>query len=129
MPTAGQQYDEWYGGEGYYWGRTPSKLCDRVLEIIKPTAEFRPKLLDLGCGEGRNAVYFATRGFEVIGLDLSPVGLEKMKRYGEEVGIQIQAIQGDIVNYELSDTYDVIFSTGTLQYLPPEIRPKRFQNY
>jgi tellurite methyltransferase len=123
------KYDQWYAGEEHYWGKTPSGSCDKVLEIIRPTAEFRPKLLDLGCGEGRNAVYFAQHGFDVVGLDLSPVGLEKMKRYAEEVGVQIRAIQADITGYELCETYDVLFSTGTLQYLPTEIRPQRFENY
>ncbi len=129
MPTSGEQYDKWYAGQEYYWGKTPSKSCDRVLEIIKPTTEFHPKLLDLGCGEGRNAVYFAKQGFDVVGVDLSPLGLEKMKKYAAEVGVRVRVIQGDIINYELSDIYDVVFSTGTLQYLPKEIRPQRFQNY
>jgi tellurite methyltransferase len=122
-------YSKWYAGEDYYWGKDPSKMCDRVIEIIRPKPDFHPRLLDLGCGEGRNAVYFAKQGFDVVGLDLSPLGLEKTKRYAQEVGVQIQTIQADIVNYELSDSYDVIFSTGTLQYLPQEVRPQRFQNY
>lgn len=128
-PTAGEQYDRWYSGQDYFWGKAPSKSCDRVLEFIKPTAEFRPRLIDLGCGEGRNAVYFAKHGFDVVGLDVSPVGLEKMERLAEEAGVQVRAIQADVIRYELTDTYDVIFSTGTLQYLPTEIRPQRFKNY
>ena len=122
-------YNKWYAGEDYYWGKEPSKMCDKVIEIIRPKPDFRPKLLDLGCGEGRDAVYFAKQGFDVVGLDLSPLGLEKAKKYAQEVSVQIQTIQANIVDYELSDSYDVIFSTGTLQYLPPEVRTQRFQNY
>jgi tellurite methyltransferase len=122
-------YDQRYEGEEYYWGRKPSALCDQVIKIIRPSLNFRPKLLDLGCGEGRNTVYFAKHGFEVFGLDLSLSGLEKMKKYADEVGVSVEAIHADIVNYELKDTYDVIFSTGTLQYLPLEIREQRFQHY
>jgi tellurite methyltransferase len=54
-------------------------------------------------------------------------GLEKTRR--KEVGVHVETIQADIVEYELEDTYDVIFSTGTLQYLPPEVRDERFQRY
>jgi len=122
-------YDQKYAGQEFYWGKKPSAMCDRVMEIIKPGPDFRPKLLDLGCGEGRNAVYFAQHGFEVVGLDLSLPGLEKTRRYAEEVGVHVATIHADIVEYELEDTYDVIFSTGTLQYLPPEVRSQRFQNY
>jgi tellurite methyltransferase len=122
-------YDQRYANQEYYWGKKPSAICDRIIEIIRPSSDFRPKLLDLGCGEGRNAIYFAKHGFEVVGLDLSLPGLEKTRKYAEEVGVHVKTIHADIVTYELEDIYDVIFSTGTLQYLPPEVRGKRFQNY
>ena len=122
-------YDQKYAGEEYYWGKTPSAICDRVIEIIRPSPDYHPKLLDLGCGEGRNAVYFAKHGFDVVGLDVSLTGLEKTKRYADEVGVHVETIHTDIIDYELEDTYDVIFSTGTLQYLPRKVRSQRFQNY
>lgn len=122
-------YDQRYASKRYYWGKKPSALCDRVIEIVGTSSDFRPKLLDLGCGEGRNTVYFAQHGFEVVGLDLSLPGLEKTRRYAEEVGVHVEAIHADIVSYQLADTYDVIFSTGTLHFLPPEVRRQRFQNY
>jgi tellurite methyltransferase len=122
-------YDQEYASQEYYWGKRPSAMCDRVIEIIRPSPDFHPKLLDLGCGEGRNAVYFAKHGFVVFGLDLSLPGLEKTRMYAEEVGVHVETIHADIINYKLEDIYDVIFSTGTLQYLPPEVRGQRFQNY
>jgi len=122
-------YDQKYAGEDFYWGKEPSVMCDQVIETIQPSADFRPRLLDLGCGEGRNAIYFAKHGFEVTGVDLSLSGLEKTKRYAEEVGVHIYTIQADIINYQLEDNYDVIFSTGTLHYLPAEVRGQRLQNY
>ncbi len=122
-------YDKKYAGKEYYWGKTPSKMCDQVLEIIKPKTKVHPKLIDLGCGEGRNAVYFARQGCDVIGLDTSITGLEKTRKYAEEAGVKVVTIHGDIIRYELEDVYDVIFSTGTLHYLPPEVREERFKNY
>ena len=122
-------YDERYAGEGFYWGKTPSTMCERVIEIIRPSADCPLKLLDLGCGEGRDAVYFAKHGFDVFGVDVSLSGLEKMKKYAEEVGVYVETIHANLVDYEPEDTYDVIFSTGTLHYLPPKLRKKRFQNY
>ncbi len=122
-------HDERYARPGFYHGKQPSAICERVIEIMRPSADFRPRLLDLGCGEGRNAVYFARHGFQVVGLDTSPVGLEKMERYAQEVGVHVETIQADIVTHVLEDDYDVIFSTGTLQYLPPEVRTERLQNY
>ena len=120
-------YGEKYAGKEYYWGKKPSAICDRVIELMHPTRDFRPKLVDLGCGEGRNAVYFAKNGFDVIGLDISETGLEKMRRFAEEEEVCLRAVKADITRYELTETYDVIFSTGTLHYLPPNVRTQRFQ--
>lgn len=122
-------YDERYAGAECYWGKRPSAMCDRVIEMVKPAGGYRPRLLDLGCGEGRNAVYFARHGFDVVGLDLSTVGLEKTKRYAREAGVQVETIQADIVTCRLEGVYDVIFSTGTLHYLPPQVREERFEQY
>jgi tellurite methyltransferase len=122
-------YDQRYAGEGFYWGKKPSSMCARVVEMIKPSADFRPRLLDLGCGEGRDIVYFAQHGFEAVGLDLSLPGLAKARQYAEEAGVRIETIHADIVEYELEDTYDVVFSTGALQFLPPEVRERRFENH
>jgi len=107
-------YDQKYSDKAFYWGKKPSDLCDKVLQIIKPSSDYHPKLLDLGCGEGRNAIYFAEHGFQVFGLDVSLPGLEKTKKHAEEIGVHVETIHADIVEYELTDTYDVLFSTRTL---------------
>jgi len=125
----GTSYDQKYASPEFYWGKAPSAMCDRVIEIVKPSPDRHLRLLDLGCGEGRNAVYFARHGFEVIGLDLSLPGLEKTRKYAEEMGVRIETIRADVVGYELEETYDVLFSTGTLHYLPPKVRSQRFQKY
>lgn len=122
-------YDQKYAGSEYYWGKQPSTSCDIVIEIIQPSKKNHLKLLDLGCGEGRNAIYFAQQGFAVYGLDKSVPGLKKTKRYADEVGVQVELIHADIIDYEPDRIYDVIFSTGTLHYLPLSIRKQRFLNY
>ena len=122
-------YDQRYAGEDFYWGKEPSSMAPRVLEAIRPSASFRPKLIDIGCGEGRDIVYFARRGFEVVGLDLSAVGLEKAQRYAAEASVEIETIHADVTDYELQGIYDVVFSTGTLQFLPVDKRQQCFENY
>ena len=126
--TGRKTYDQKYDGEEYYWGKEPSALCSKVTEIIRPGVKI-PKLIDLGSGEGRDVVYFAGEGFDVTGVDLSTQGLEKTKKLAEEMGVQVKTIEADITNFELKDKYDVIFSTGTLHFLTPEIRERCFQNY
>jgi len=122
-------YDERYAKKEFYWGKNPSAMCDRIMQIIRPGSQFRPKLLDLASGEGRNAVYFAKNGFNVTCVDISLPGLEKTRKYAEELGVEVKTIHANIITYEPEDKYDVIFSTGALHYLPPEVRKIRFKNY
>ncbi|MBI3030151.1 MAG: methyltransferase domain-containing protein, partial [Candidatus Rokubacteria bacterium] len=57
----------------YIWGTEPSSLALEVSDLLPPGA----RVLDLGCGEGRDSVFFASRGFEVTGVEVSLAGLRK----------------------------------------------------
>jgi len=120
-------YDDKYSEGGFYWGKKPSKSCYKVLKM-KPPVE-KTKLLVVGCGEGKNAVFFARNGYEITAFDLSPNGIEKTKKYAENLGLKINAFTADINEYRLDEDYDVIFSTGTLHYVPKESRKELLENY
>jgi tellurite methyltransferase len=122
-------YDKIYAGEGFYWGKKPSEICDRVIEIMDPCKNMGLRLLDIGCGEGRNAVYFAKHGFNVTGMDDSLTGLEKVSNYARESKVNVRTIHADIRSTNLDEAYDVLFSTGALHYLANEIKAQRFRNY
>jgi len=59
----GNAYDRRYNQEAYYWGLRPLLICYEVLKKLPPERPLR--LLDIGCGEGRNAIFFARNGYEV----------------------------------------------------------------
>ena len=61
------QYDEKYNQKSYYWGKLPSAICFEILKIMPPVRSLN--LLDIGCGEGRNAVFFARNGYNVTAFD------------------------------------------------------------
>lgn len=124
-----KKYDKIYMKEGFYWGKKPSAICDRVIAIMNPDEQKGLKLLDIGCGEGRNAIYFAKNGFDVTGLDYSLPGLEKAEQYAQEAEVNLRTIHTDIRSSSLHEVNDVLFSTGTLHYLSNEIKAKRFSNY
>ncbi len=122
-------YDQRYAGDGYYWGKDPTSLCDKVISIMEPCSGNKLNLLDLGCGEGRDAVFFAQNGFVVDGLDLALPGLQKTEKYANEVGIKVKTIHADINTYKLTKIYDVIYSSGSLHYITPKERNKRLKYY
>jgi len=120
-------YEDEYRTEGYYWGTEPNRACYQVLELMPPTR--RLKLLDVGCGEGRDAVFFARNGYDVSAFDISDAGIEKTKRLAEQIGVHVHVFKADILDYRLDTHYDIIFSSGVLHYIKPEYRQEIFDNY
>ena len=121
------QYEEAYRGEKYYWGKSPSRYAYKVLELMPPD---RPlKLLVIGCGEGRNAVFFARNGYQVTACDLSPSGLKKTERYAKEIGVEIRLFEANILEYRLDEPFDILFASGVLHYIPEELRAPILSDY
>lgn len=120
-------YEEEYKTADYYWGLEPSKACYRILELMPPT---RPlKLLDIGCGEGKDAVFFARNGYDVTAFDVSDAGIEKTKRLADRIGVRVNVFKADILDYRLNSGFDILFSSGVLHYIKPDYRNKIFANY
>jgi len=120
-------YDDKYSTDGYYYGKRASKLSNRIVELVKPSTGKPPWLLDLGCGEGRDAVYLAGQGFRVTGVDTSAVGLAKMAMYARDAETQVTGIHCDMAAYKLDRIYDVILSIGALHYVAPQTRRSLFE--
>lgn len=120
-------YEEEYKIPEYYWGVEPSKMCFRVLELLPPTTHL--KLIDVGCGEGKDAVFFARNGYDVTAFDISDAGLEKTKRLADKVGVQVKSFKADILDFRLDTYFDVIFSSGVFHYIKPQLRRDILSNY
>jgi SAM-dependent methyltransferase len=67
------------------------------------------RALDLACGPGRNALYLAGKGYEVIGIDISDVALAKAGAEAHARGLDIRWIEADLDAYELpAASFDLI---------------------
>ena len=72
--------------------------------------------LDLACGKGRNALYLATLGFHVTGIDVSPVALEIGRKEAEQRALPIDWRQADLDNFHFkAAVYDLIVNINYLQ--------------
>jgi tellurite methyltransferase len=105
----------------------PSAACFEVLRLLPPERPLR--LLDIGCGEGRNAIFFARNGYAVDAIDISGKGVEKTKRHAEAVGVRVNVFEGNVNTYRLTEKYDVLYSTAVFQCIPPADRAEIFENY
>ncbi|SDF72873.1 DNA (cytosine-5-)-methyltransferase [Sporomusa acidovorans] len=89
-------YDGEYQKEEFYWGIQPSELAEQIADILQgDTANKR--LLDIGSGEGRNAIYFAKCGFQVDALEISAPGAEKIKQYSQLSGYAVHVFHADMI--------------------------------
>lgn len=120
-------YDEKYDQQGYYWGLRPSAMCFEVLKRMPPDRHLT--LLDIGCGEGRNAVFFARNGYNVAAFDLSQKGIAKTRRLADQANVQIKTFQANVNEFRLQEEFDILFSTGSLHYILPSLRSEVFENY
>lgn len=84
-----------YAGDEYYWGREPNAFAGRALGFLPRAPEGgRLRAIDIGCGEGRDAVLFAERGLDTLAVDVAPSGLEKAARLARERGVSLRVEWG-----------------------------------
>lgn len=113
-------YDRRYSTEGYYWGLMPNRLCYDIMKIIPPIRPYR--VLDIGCGEGKDAVFFAKCGYAVTAFDQSEQGIEKAKRLAEHNQVEVNFFKADLFDYRPDREFDIVFSSGVLHFLPATVR-------
>ncbi len=119
-------YEEYYNSEDYYWGLTPNDICYDIMKIKPPTKPYR--VLDIGCGEGRDAVFLAKNGYAVTAYDAAGTGLKKARALAEKSGVYVDFFKGDIKDYRLTSNFDIVFSSGVFHYIPIELREEIFEN-
>jgi len=101
-----------YKGEGGYFGLKPDKEIISILKYIK-----NGYVLDLGVGEGRNALFLAKKGFNVTGIDLSKTGINHFLKSSKAINVKVKAIIKDIIKFRFNKDYDIIISSSTLHFL------------
>ena len=84
----------------------------------------RGQALDIATGKGQNAIFLAEQGFEVLGIDISPVALEEARRSAEEKSLKVNWQQADLEVIELPPLrYNVVLNFNYLQRsLVPQIK-------
>ena len=119
-PAPVTEYEQRYQGEDYYWGIQPNRLCYEILQRRPPVKRLR--VLDIGCGEGKDAVFLARNGYLVEGFDIADAGLQKAARLAKQNQTNVHFFRADLLDFEPDGMYDIVFSSGVFHYLPMEKR-------
>jgi SAM-dependent methyltransferase len=114
-------WDERYAAADLVWSATPNQFVAAELAGVRPG-----RALDLACGEGRNALWLADRGWQVTAVDFSRVGLEKGRalqdRHPRGQDLQVDWVLGDVLTYDGGPAaYDLV----VLAYLQLTVDQRR----
>jgi len=119
--SIGQMWDEKFSREGYFYGFEPNAFIAAQTQLLTP----RGKVLCLGEGEGRNAVYLASKGFDVTALDASAIGMTKALSMAREKEVDFKAELLNLEQWEPKKRYDAIVTS--FLHLEEPLRTKTFQ--
>ena len=116
-PRDKDRWDKKYSTEAYIFGKEPVPFLKQNVHLLP-----KGKALDIAIGEGRNGVYLATQGFEVVGLDISEKGLAKAHQLAKQNGVKIETRVVDLEKHQLEkNAYDVIL---LMYYMQRDLWPQ-----
>lgn len=102
------------------WKLLPHSYTREAASINKGS-----KALDIGCGEGHDALYLAQQGYTTTAIDVSADAIDLLQRQALEIGVSVVTKVEDASNINLSEQYDVIVSYGFLHFAGKEL----YMNY
>jgi len=113
MPAEQNNYDALYGAsKELFYGESPETFVAQIPDVAASGS-----VLDLGAGDGRNALFLASRGFDVVAIDTSEAALQKLRSFAFDKNISIETRLEDIARLSFDQEYDVIISTFALHHL------------
>ena len=114
-------FDEMYN-ETPPWdiGRAQSEIV-----TLEENGSIRGRVLDAGCGTGENALYLASKGYQVRGVDLSPTAIAKARAKATERGLSVEFAVHDVLDLEgLDQEFDTVIDSGVFHTFSDEDGPR-----
>lgn len=95
-------WNERYGKADRIWARGPNALLTGFVEDLPPG-----RALDIGAGEGRNAIWLAKTGWTVTAIDVSDVGLARAAKRAAEEDVDLECVVTDWREYDPPSPFDL----------------------
>ena len=99
-PTA---WNARYAGSELVWSAEPNRFLPQ--EAAGLTVG---RAIDLACGEGRNAIWLARQGWEVVGVDFADAGIDKARRLASDAGVAVEWVVADVTTYDPPGAFDLV---------------------
>lgn len=110
-------WDERYSGDQLVYGESPNGF----LESLKGRIPRSGKAIDIGAGEGRNALFLASLGLDVLAIDQSAVGMQKAERLANERGLHLRTQAVDLNDFD-AEPDSINFVSSIFVHLPENLR-------
>lgn len=99
------EWDRAYSRPSFIFGKAPAKFLAENFDYLPDNA----KVLDMGMGEGRNAVFLAQKGHQVTGVDISSVAIKKSRMLAKEFGVKVKGVVATLNKYKIPEnSFDAI---------------------
>lgn len=95
------EWDKAYARPSFIFGKAPVKFLAENFDYLKPGS----RILDMGMGEGRNAVFLAQKGHHVTGVDISSVAIKKSHMLAKEFGVRVKGIVASLNQYNFPENH------------------------
>ncbi len=115
--SVGQFFDSRYQRQKNIFGKKPVALVEKVAKMLPPKAQ----VLDLGVGEGRNALFLARQGFSVLGIDAAPTAIERLNEVAKKEQLPLRGKVATVSQYQFGHKFDLILAIGLLHFLSQEV--------
>ena len=114
-----QFWDKRYSESDYAYGTKANQFLIEQKHRLEPGM----KTLVVGDGEGRNGVWLALQGLDVLSVDLSPVGLRKAEALADRDRVKIKTLCADLTSWQWSQaTYDLVVAIYV--HFDPKVRQR-----
>ncbi len=97
MDERQRRWNERYGAKPLVWSASANELLVREVQGLTPGSA-----LDVGCGEGRNAIWLAEQGWDVTAIDFAATGIDKARAIAERKNVDVNWVVGDIETAQLA---------------------------
>jgi cyclopropane fatty-acyl-phospholipid synthase-like methyltransferase len=111
------------------WIFGPSSEIEKYVDMAVDGRIESGSAITLGCGVGRETIYLAKKGFNVVGVDFSPTAIQRARRRAKAEGVDVKFVVDDLTNLQhVRGTYDLVMDFGALNDLSQEARKLYMEN-
>jgi cyclopropane fatty-acyl-phospholipid synthase-like methyltransferase len=115
-------WDERYARDEYLFGTEPNAFLESQKHFLKPGMS----CLAVADGEGRNGVWLAQHGLQVLSVEASPVALEKARKLAAQRGVEVELEQADLAHWHWGERRFDVVAAIFIQFAPPALREQMF---